>query len=152
MSLNLVSAKDQDWFVFKAKDGECEFLVRRIPVSEARRIENRHSGKKKEINVRRGTMAYDSNASAESLREMAIWALLDARGGAEADVTTEALAQALTAAGVEARVGSHVVLDGHLTPGVKEALVDEAPALVGWTLRQSAKLHTEEEEEEEGKE
>ena len=147
MSLKLLSKKDQEWFPFKTEDGECRFLVRRIPLGKAQEVEIRHGGRKREVNVRRGTMPWDTEQTTAANHELAVFALVDSEG-AEIDVTTATLAEAL---GDGVSIGDLVSLDGKLTDKVKGALLEEVP-LTRWILEKSAKLHTRAKEEEEGEE
>jgi hypothetical protein len=146
MGLKLLSKKDQDWFDYRTEDGACRFLIRRIPLGKAQEIEYRHTGRKRDLNIRKSTMPWDIEQTTAANQDLAAYALVDSEG-AEIDVTTEALA---TAMGEGVKVGDMVSLDGKLSDKVKAALLDEVP-ITGWILEKSATLHVKAKEEEEGK-
>jgi hypothetical protein len=147
MALKLLSKKDEDWFVYRAVQGTCRALIQRIPLGFAQEVEYRHTGRKREMNLRKGTMPWDTEQSAAANQELAVFALKDFED-AQIDITTQALADAL---GNGAKIGDEVTLDGKLTKAVKEALLHEVP-MTRWILEQSATLHTRAKEAEEGEE
>jgi hypothetical protein len=153
--MKLASSKTEAWFPYQVEgapkdETPAQFKIRRIPAAKAREVELVTVGRKRVIRLRNQKnqeIDFDVDKNAEGNRELAVWALLDAKD-ATTFVETEALAKAL---GIP--VGTDdVPLDGRLSSeAVKVALLDEIPGLTNWVLARSASMHAKVVEEAEGK-
>ena len=158
----LLSAKDREWFPWDTGDeNPCDLLIRKITDIQAREFRMKHRCEKTTMNARTGLVSWVTNDPKENAarREMAAWALLDSRPrkgkkvGLELPVVGEAMVAALAAAGITAKEGDTVCVDGKLTEDVKAAVFALADmSVVNDVLGLSDSLNLKGRREEEGKE
>lgn len=159
MALKFLAATDVtagEWFTWREDDGQkLEVCVRRLPPAEAKRIEQKHFGKRRRIvyTDKGTTQDLDTVAQERSAHEKASYSMVDTRGF-EIEASGEGAAQGLAGIlGEKVEVGSVVKLDGRWSDALKDLVFAGLPDLPDWInekARESAKRDAEEAEEAEG--
>lgn len=153
MDLYKGAIEDGQWFPFgpKDEDGQTEFLIAALPVSEERELSRKHFGKKRQLVVSKdGQRVIDSDVEKNDAFaiEKAVRCLKESR---KAYMTLNARTAQLFGPLVQGcpGAGERLVFDGRWTPEVKEALLtDVLPTLAGWVIDKADGLRRTKSEEE----